>query len=566
MTFNPCAVIPVFNHHACLGRIAAAMAAHALPVIFVDDGSDAATKRTLAELAAADPNVEYLTLPHNQGKGAACLAGMAHAAERGFTHALQVDADGQHDLDDVAKLLALAAAHPDYLISGEPRYDKSVPPVRFYCRYLTHGFIWLATLSFRLHDSMCGFRVYPLASSLALARRVRIGRYMDFDTEIMARLYFAGTETLFIPTRVRYPADGISHYRMFADNTRMTWLIVRLLFSLPLRAPRLLYRNVTRARHWARIAEGGTLTGLRLVALLDRTLGDAVVQVLLYPITAWYFATSSRARRASRQFLAAAGVTPTLANRFRHFMQYSRAIRDKFRAWYAPGRITIDASECGPLLDAAAEGRGLLLLTAHMGNAEVARALAGRVPGLRINALVHTRNARKIDALLTEASGDYPLDLLEVTDFGPDTVLLLREKVARGETVVIVGDRTPVGGDGAVAQVDFLGHPAPFAIGPYVLAHVLECPVYLFLCLREGRGYKVHLEPFAERIRLPRDGRSAGAAGWAERYARRLADYARRYPLQWYNFHDIWRDGTPASRPQTARRRRRRDPALQRNS
>lgn len=555
MTFKPCAIVPVFNHHTCLRRIATAMAANRLPLILVDDGSDATTKQTLAELAATDPNIEFLTLARNSGKGAACLAGMTRAAERGFTHALQIDADGQHDLDDVPQLLALAGAHPHYLVSGEPRYDESVPAVRFYCRYLTHSFIWLVTLSFRLHDSMCGFRVYPLAPSLALARRVHLGRYMDFDTEIMARLYWAGTESLFLPTRVHYPADGISHYRMVADNVRMTWLIIRLLAGLPLRAPKLLYRNLTRAKHWARIAESGTLTGLRLLARLDRALGDAVVRTLLYPVTAWFFITNGRARRASRQFLAAAGVAPTLANRFRHFLDFSRAITDKFRAWYAPGRIDIDATECGPLLEATAGGRGLLLLTAHLGNAEVARALAGKVPGLRINALVHTRNARKIDALLTETSGEYPLDLLEVTDFGPETALLLRDKIARGEIVVIVGDRTPVGGDGAVAMADFLGRPAPFAIGPYVLAHVLECPVYLFLCLREGRRYRVHLEPFAERIRLPREDRAAAAAGWAERYARRLADYARRYPLQWYNFHDVWRDGAPVSRPPAARRR-----------
>jgi predicted LPLAT superfamily acyltransferase len=99
-------------------------------------------------------------------------------------------------------------------------------------------------------------------------------------------------------------------------------------------------------------------------------------------------------------------------------------------------------------------------------------------------------------------------------------------------------------------QAEFLGRPAPFAMGPYVLAHVLECPVLLFFCLREGAGYKVHLEPFAERIVLPRQSRDEAARSWAGRYAARLADYATRFPLQWYNFYDFWAEA-PAPKPVT---------------
>lgn len=247
MTFKPCAVVPVYNHHACLDKVVTALRDHDLPVCLIDDGSDATTREVL-EAQAARVGVECLHLAANQGKGAAVMAGIAHVGAEGFTHALQVDADGQHDLDDVPRLLALAAEHPGCLISGCPRYDDSVPAVRFYCRYLTHAMVWLETLSFSLIDSMCGFRVYPVAPTLALARRARIGRRMDFDTDVMVRLYWAGTDCRFVPTRVRYPVDGVSHFRMFKDNVRMTWLHVRLFIGMLPRVPALIGRGRAR-RH-----------------------------------------------------------------------------------------------------------------------------------------------------------------------------------------------------------------------------------------------------------------------------------------------------------------------------
>ena len=549
MSFKPCAVIPVYNHHASLKHITAALLAHGLPVILVDDGSDAATKQVLQGLAAGEPGIECLTLAHNGGKGGAVLTGMERAQERGFTHALQIDADGQHDLADVPAMLALAEQHPQQLISGVPRYDASVPAARFYGRYLTHALVWLQTLSFSLKDSMCGFRVYPLEPCLALARRVRIGRRMDFDTDIMVRLYWAGTESLFLPTQVRYPEDGISHFRMLRDNARMTWLHLRLGLGMLPRAPGLIRRRSARARHWARIGERGSLSGLRFLGACDRMLGRTLTRLMLYPVTGYFFLTHPQARRASRGFLAAAGQRPTLARSFSHFMQFSLSILDKVAAWDDPKRVQVGFPDHAMLSRAVSAGRGVLLLSAHLGNLELARALSVHIPGLKVNALVYTSNARKLNAMLQETSEDYALRLIYVQEIGPDTALMLREKIAAGEVVVIVGDRTPVADRSTVVKAEFLGRPAPFAIGPYVLAHVLECPVFLFLCLQEGTGYRLHLEPFAEQIRLPRRGRSAAAAAWAGRYAARLAEYAARFPLQWYNFYDFWGDAAAPAAP-----------------
>lgn len=236
--FSPCVVIPCYNHGAMMASVLARLAPFNLPVIVVDDGSDAATQLQLATLHA--PQLSLLRLDSNQGKGAAVIHGLRAAAARGFTHAVQLDADGQHQAEDLPLMLAEAERYPDALISGQPLYDDSIPKSRLYGRYITHFWVWIETLSLSIRDSMCGFRVYPLAATLALCDRRAIGQRMDFDTEIMVRLYWQGTRSRFIPTRVTYPASGLSHFDALYDNLRISWMHTRLFFGMLPRIPRLL--------------------------------------------------------------------------------------------------------------------------------------------------------------------------------------------------------------------------------------------------------------------------------------------------------------------------------------
>lgn len=240
--FSACAVIPVYNHERAIAGVLEGVAAHGLHVILVDDGCSEACARELERLSKF-PDVTLLRHHVNRGKGAAVMTGMRAAYERGFTHALQVDADGQHALADIRRFLDEARAHPDSVICGRPIFDASIPKVRYYGRYLTHALVWLETLSFEIRDSMCGFRLYPLAEVEALARRAHIGSHMDFDTEIIVRLYWHEVPTRWIGTRVSYPVDGVSHFRMFFDNVRMTSLHVRLMLGMLLRLPLLLWRK-----------------------------------------------------------------------------------------------------------------------------------------------------------------------------------------------------------------------------------------------------------------------------------------------------------------------------------
>lgn len=244
--FAPCAVIPIYNHKDTIAATARALRAHGLPVLVVDDGSDAATRAVLDALAAED-GIRLLRLPRNQGKGRALTAGFVAAHEAGYTHALQIDADGQHDVADVPRFLAVAQANPRAMVCGKPVYDDSVPRARLYGRYVTHFFVWVETLSLDIQDSMCGFRLYPLAPTCAEIAHKPLPARMDFDTEIAVRLYWRGVPVRNLPTRVIYPENGLSHFRMWRDNLRISAMHTRLLLGMLPRAPGLLWRRLRRA-------------------------------------------------------------------------------------------------------------------------------------------------------------------------------------------------------------------------------------------------------------------------------------------------------------------------------
>jgi len=198
----------------------------------------------LDALAANHPGqVSLLRLSTNQGKGEAVMAGLREAARRGFSHALQIDADGQHDPADIPGFLAEAQAHRDAVICGCPVFDASVPKVRLYGRYATHIWVWINTLSFDIRDSMCGYRVYPLAPTLALMDSTKLGRHMDFDGDILVRLYWRGVEVRNRQTRVTYPLDGISHFNIWRDNLRISRMHATLFFGMLARLPLLVSRK-----------------------------------------------------------------------------------------------------------------------------------------------------------------------------------------------------------------------------------------------------------------------------------------------------------------------------------
>ena len=245
--FNPCVVIPVYNHHLVIDSLVERIRQFGLACFLVDDGSDSECRRVLQRVAATDPRVRLMRLETNSGKGAAVCAGLEAAARAGHSHALQIDADGQHNSDDIPRFIACARQHPGAVVSGLRIYGE-VPASRRYGRKLTDGLVYLHTLSLAIRDSMCGYRVYPLPATMQLLQRCKVGQRMDFDTDILVRLYWEGVAVEHVATPVVYHCDIPSHFNLLSDNLRMSGLHLRLFLGMLARIPSLLALNRQRPR------------------------------------------------------------------------------------------------------------------------------------------------------------------------------------------------------------------------------------------------------------------------------------------------------------------------------
>ncbi len=237
---NPCLLIPIYDHGTTIGAVVAGLEFLGLPCLVVDDGSHEETREALERVRTAFPWVRLERHARNRGRGAALRTGYRWAESLGYSHAVQIDADGQHDPGDVPPVLEASRRRPDALVLGTPLFDESAPRARRYGRWISRFWVWLETGSLAIRDPLCGLRGVPLAPTLRLLERIPCGDRMDFDSELAVRLVWDGVPVVNVPARVRYFPGGISHFRMLADNLRLSWLHARLFCGMWLRLPRLI--------------------------------------------------------------------------------------------------------------------------------------------------------------------------------------------------------------------------------------------------------------------------------------------------------------------------------------
>jgi glycosyltransferase involved in cell wall biosynthesis len=241
-------IIPSYNTGAVLLDTVRGACGCWNPVWVVFDGSTDGTPQRLRDLAMQLPALKVLELPRNQGKGAAVLHGLEAAHGAGFTHALTMDSDGQHPAALIDAFMQASQQRPDAMILGRPVFDASAPLLRVRGRRISNGWTNLETLGAGIADSLCGFRVYPVAPLLAVMRRQPWMRRFDFDTEAVVRLAWRGVTPINVDAPVKYlRADegGVSHFRYGRDNLLLTWMHLRLMLEFALRLPNLLFRRLT---------------------------------------------------------------------------------------------------------------------------------------------------------------------------------------------------------------------------------------------------------------------------------------------------------------------------------
>lgn len=300
-------------------------------------------------------------------------------------------------------------------------------------------------------------------------------------------------------------------------------------------------------RHWAQLEETGVYWGMRLMLGAYALGGKPLFRVLLYPVLLYYLVFGSAARRASLDYLRRLHhcypeltIRPSLWYSYRHLASFAETMLDKLAAW----RHGVEASQVRfpnrpLLLEQIASGRGAVLLTGHVGNLEMCRALAHQRAPVRLTVLVHTRHAANFNRLLNRFEHSSKVELLQVTELTPATAVELERRIAGGELVVITADRVPVGG-GRVIRSTFLGAEAAFPQGPFILASLLRAPVYTLFCTSRGDGYHIDVEKLSDALVLPRGGRLEALAAPVAEYSKRLEAVVRKAPLQWFNFYDFW--------------------------
>ncbi|WP_150046681.1 MULTISPECIES: LpxL/LpxP family acyltransferase [Methylomonas] len=305
---------------------------------------------------------------------------------------------------------------------------------------------------------------------------------------------------------------------------------------------------MTETGHWAAMQETSVIWGIKTLVWIYRRFGRHAFRLILRPVVSYYFLTGRVARQASLEYLQQLaayfpdlGLRPGWRLSYRHFVGFGETLLDKIVAWM--GLIdpaSVDFPNRPVLLEMIAQKRGALLLSGHIGNLEICQAVAHQRGQIRLNILVHTRHAEKFNRLLG-ASGSNTIKLIQVTELNPAVAIDLQSKIEAGEFVVMVGDRIPVSGVRTVTA-DFLGRPAEFPQGPYLLASLLRCPVFTLFCYRTEGRFQIRLQPFSEPIRIPRnpEQREQHLQQLARRYAERLEQHCHAAPLQWFNFYPYW--------------------------
>ena len=482
----------------------------------VNDGSDLPTCSILERLEQEIPQTNLLNLPQNYGKGVAVSQGLQWAAAKGFTHALQIDADGQHTTGDIPKFLDQGQRHPTSVIMGQPVFDKSIPKSRLWGRKITSFWVALETLSHHFPDTMCGFRLYPVQDCVDLLNSQKLSSRMAFDTEIIVRLYWRGVLLRPIPTPVVYPPQGISHFRIKRDNVLISLTHARLFCGMFLRAPRLLLKKTNPNNSWHELAERGSIWGLQLTFFLYRLLGRRLCGFFVHIVVTYFFLTNKQQRVASKQYLSNLyefGIPnkvsmekpvkkPGLLLSWKHFLSFGSACLDKISVWTGGIKreqiIWENRSKFQELVD---QKQGAVLLSAHLGNIEVIRALSRKSEGVTINALMFTDHAKRFNRILEQANPKSKVNLIALESINPETIQNLRELINRGEYLALLADRKAAGSPMKNCFVPFLGKTAPFPQGPFLLASLLKCPIKLLLCVKESSSqYRVYYEDFVNEL------------------------------------------------------------------
>jgi predicted LPLAT superfamily acyltransferase len=314
---------------------------------------------------------------------------------------------------------------------------------------------------------------------------------------------------------------------------------------------------VSETSDWASKSERGNRGWLRFAIWSYRNLGRIGLALILVPITAYFLIFDRVCRRSSREWLATAWATPQgraalgrrpgLFRSYRHVYGFAISVMDRMILW-AGGADLFQFEHTGGerLLELARQGRGAILLGAHLGSFDMLRLISSQY-GLRVNVLMYTKHAARVNELFDSLSGESKLRVISVDPGSVQSAFEIKACLERGEFVGILADRVHPGGRERPMATQFAGRRAAFPLSPFLLGAVLGAPVFLSLCLSRGAcRYFAVTEPLYEGGKVPREQREKLAQELLHAWVARFEHYCLAEPMQWFNFYDFFGDGLRA--------------------
>ncbi len=534
--FRAAVVIPTHGNVDTVAEVARKCLVHCPRVVVVDDGSTDGS----GDAAALVEGVVVLRHEGNQGKGAALQTALEWAWGQGCSHLVAIDSDGQHLPEDLPQFLSVARKAPEAIHVG-CRDLTTAPEASRFGRRFSNFWTWVET-GVKVGDSQSGYRVYPVVPVLSLGLRAR---RFEWEVEVLVRGIWGGIPVQDLPCRVWYPPqeERVSAFRPFWDNARISWLNSRLVAERLLWPPRWIPRGRRTKGSW-KGTHLGRLWGWRFFVGMIRRMGAPATYLAMRGMALFYLAVAQEQRAGVRAYLVRRfpdqGALRNLLYTYRIFYNFAVALVDRFEVMLrGPGSFQF-LHENTEAASAIVQREGTIMLSSHLGNADLAAvALGGGRTDLPVNLLQYRSGADPYLALGREISEAAPMPRQIVINTDDSLAALEAVRVLRDkELLAIKADRVV---DDRVVEVSMLGGRINLPTGPFLLAAISGAPVFMMGCFKEGLGVFRVLATEPKVLRFTsRANRQADLERWAGEYGAQLETWARRYPFQWYNFHNPW--------------------------
>jgi predicted LPLAT superfamily acyltransferase len=527
-------VVPVFNNLKTVAGLVRDVLALGVPVLVVNDGSTDGSSRVIDDLA-----VPHIDVPRNRGKGRAIRSALAWANERNYSHIITIDADGQHAARDIPPFIERIKEAPDKIIIGRRTFSHDAPGRSRFGRRWSNMWIRAASGA-RTSDSQSGFRAYPV---VPLVHMKFFGSRYEFEVEVLVRAVWAGLGLAEVDVSVQYFSGGerVSHFRMGRDNARISLMYTALVFRhwLPIPHRKLVRPN---AKEGPTAPNYGNRAGYAVFRWTIKHLGLGPAYGVLVPVIAYYVFCRPSASRAAVFYLerrfAGCGWFRKMGLTYLHYYRFGQCLIDQAAVQITgPKSLAIDFPEADQLKKLVQEGRGLVLVSSHVGVWQSAISTLGY---LERSVYLQVRREQHSQWM---GLANYPNSGIDLHIVSPDGFLggvpELSLALARGNIVAVMGDR---GYGTAVQQTAvFLGDKASFPILPYHLAVTTKSDVVVFLTSRIGpRRFQIRAEIQRWTGEGPGLGKTQACSHLLERYVEALEEHLRRFPFMWFNFIDIW--------------------------